>query len=421
LELGEVKAALLASPLATAAAATLEGDVLYGYVAVAPEAAARAPAATGRRLIGAAVRVASAALLPPAAVPPHILVLPDGLPLTPSGKVDRGALSRAAAAHAAAPSAAGPPATPTEEALARVWAAQLGIGAIASADADFYALGGDSLTALRCVRLYAIRELGIDENDAVFGGDTGEVQGALHPTELAARRALRAYAAFLDSAGRGKTAPAGTAHAPQNKAAPASGREIDALLMEACSGGFPEVAAACLAAGADPDGGASRRCKRRTPLHAAAAGGCAASARLLVAAGAAPSLPKEDGVSPLMQAAERGHVDVIRVLLAAGAPVAARCRNKQHVLHCAARSVAGLPALAAFLDELWPAAVAPVRDDANADAAAGGPPISWRDRWHRTPLHWAAAHGYVTAAAAAAAAAAATATATPTPYARRHG
>jgi acyl carrier protein len=68
-----------------------------------------------------------------------------GLPLTPSGKVDRRALPaperERSEAHA-------PPATPCELTLAELWQDLLGVDRVGRED-DFFALGGHSLLATR--------------------------------------------------------------------------------------------------------------------------------------------------------------------------------------------------------------------------------------------------------------------------------
>ncbi|MFF4244890.1 amino acid adenylation domain-containing protein [Streptomyces sp. NPDC001822] len=79
---------------------------------------------------------------------PASLVLLDRFPLTPNGKIDRAALPR--------PESDGAergvmPRTTTEHHLAEVWARFLGLSRI-GIDDDFFALGGDSFTAVRAAR-----------------------------------------------------------------------------------------------------------------------------------------------------------------------------------------------------------------------------------------------------------------------------
>ncbi|XVU26700.1 non-ribosomal peptide synthetase/MFS transporter [Actinoplanes sp. CA-054009] len=96
---------------------------------------------------GTNVRAGLRDLLPEYMVPSSIVAL-DRLPLTANGKVDRGALPRPA------PGPAGDrvlPRTPVEQRLARVWQEVLGLGEV-GIDDDFFALGGDSFTAVRTVR-----------------------------------------------------------------------------------------------------------------------------------------------------------------------------------------------------------------------------------------------------------------------------
>ncbi|UXI66284.1 non-ribosomal peptide synthetase [Tahibacter amnicola] len=75
---------------------------------------------------------------------PFRVVRVDAIPLKPNGKVDRGALpwpsDRAIAAH-------DPPRTATESALAAIWGDVLGVASVGR-DADFFALGGNSLRTI---------------------------------------------------------------------------------------------------------------------------------------------------------------------------------------------------------------------------------------------------------------------------------
>ncbi len=88
---------------------------------------------------------------------PGVLVLLESLPLTPSGKVDRGALpdvigqSAGRADYEAAR-------TPEEEVLCGIWAEVLGVEGVSIHD-DFFALGGDSIQSMRIVA--QARRLGI--------------------------------------------------------------------------------------------------------------------------------------------------------------------------------------------------------------------------------------------------------------------
>ncbi|MEM7305306.1 MAG: amino acid adenylation domain-containing protein [Planctomycetota bacterium] len=75
---------------------------------------------------------------------PSAFVEVDAIPLTPGGKVDRPALPDPAPAPR--PGGAGAPTTPTEQALAPLWAEVLGVSDAGPLD-DFFQLGGHSLLA----------------------------------------------------------------------------------------------------------------------------------------------------------------------------------------------------------------------------------------------------------------------------------
>ncbi|MES9539667.1 amino acid adenylation domain-containing protein [Actinomadura sp. NPDC000600] len=134
IELGEVEAALRDHPAVERAAALLAGGRLAAAVA--------APAGTDRDAVLARVRD----LLPPHMVP-ELLVRVDDLPLTANGKVDREALTALASAEAGEAAADhAEPETALEKVLARIVAEVLGRERV-GADADFFALGGDSVLA----------------------------------------------------------------------------------------------------------------------------------------------------------------------------------------------------------------------------------------------------------------------------------
>ncbi|RSD07770.1 non-ribosomal peptide synthetase [Amycolatopsis eburnea] len=144
-EPAEIEAALTGLPGVSAAAVVLQHDQegeahLAGFVVA--EAGPRE------------VRAALAGVLPAHLVPSTITAL-DALPLTANGKLDRAALrDRGGRAEESTVDATGSPA----EVLAGIWAGVLGVGHVGPDD-DFFALGGDSMTAIRVVS--KAREAGI--------------------------------------------------------------------------------------------------------------------------------------------------------------------------------------------------------------------------------------------------------------------
>src|ERR1700674_5785777 len=153
IELGEIESALDAHPAVVAAAVAVRGEGsdqrLIAYVVprgVSPSAweGARELEEHLRRQL-------------PAAMVPAFFVPLSGLPMTASGKVDRGALP-APEGPAAALSAAEqvPPGTAVEEALAAIWCEVLKLDKVGIYD-DFFALGGHSLNANQV--LARVREL----------------------------------------------------------------------------------------------------------------------------------------------------------------------------------------------------------------------------------------------------------------------
>ncbi|MFD0312825.1 amino acid adenylation domain-containing protein [Streptomyces flavalbus] len=150
-EPGEVEAVLRARPEVAQATVLADAGRLLAFVT--PTAPDEFDAVALRRCLADA--------LPPYMLPARIIPI-AALPLTGTGKTDRRALlARAQETAAGTPRASGPP-TPvsaTEELLGRVWCEVLGIDQVGRHD-DFFALGGDSLLALRVFDLLARRRHG---------------------------------------------------------------------------------------------------------------------------------------------------------------------------------------------------------------------------------------------------------------------
>jgi len=98
------------------------------------------------------------------------------------------------------------------------------------------------------------------------------------------------------------------------------GRSSDGFthLHLACFFGHDEAAAVLLERGADVNAVADTT-SRVSPLHSATAAGSLAAITLLLEAGATVDAQQEGGWTALMAAALHGRVDLVRVLLAAGA------------------------------------------------------------------------------------------------------
>ncbi|HEY9415331.1 MAG TPA: amino acid adenylation domain-containing protein, partial [Pseudonocardia sp.] len=149
IELGEVEAALRASgEVADAVVVLREEGIdrrrLVGYVV----------AAAGAEPDPAALRAATGTRLPDYMVPAAVVVL-DRIPLTVNGKLDRAALP--------APDFGGvgesvEPGTPEEHLVRDTFVEVLAVDRVGAHD-DFFALGGDSILAIRAV--FRLREKGL--------------------------------------------------------------------------------------------------------------------------------------------------------------------------------------------------------------------------------------------------------------------
>lgn len=142
IEPAEIESALLSHPAVRQAAVLARRDVpgdprLVAYLVT-----------DGREPTAPELRTHLASLLPQYMVPAAFVRL-EFLPLTPSGKLDRGALP-AAAAPAHEETTIDLPRTATEERLAAIWREVLGLERVGRHD-NFFELGGHSLLATRVV------------------------------------------------------------------------------------------------------------------------------------------------------------------------------------------------------------------------------------------------------------------------------
>ncbi|MBR1271372.1 amino acid adenylation domain-containing protein, partial [Bradyrhizobium sp. AUGA SZCCT0222] len=185
IELGEIEARLMEQAAVRAAVVVARevgaGRQLVGYVS--GEAS----------LDGLALKTALSSVLPDYMVPARIVVL-DRLPLTPNGKIDRKALPApdqlGAAEHVA-------PRTPTEAALAAIWADLLRQPNVGVTD-NFFELGGDSLTAVQLISRIK-RDLGHDlPLNRLFEMTTVETMAASLAPEIQVDKRGDDIAAMLD-------------------------------------------------------------------------------------------------------------------------------------------------------------------------------------------------------------------------------
>ncbi|AKN68643.1 siderophore 2,3-dihydroxybenzoate-glycine-threonine trimeric ester bacillibactin synthetase [Streptomyces sp. PBH53] len=140
IELGEIETALLGHPGVAQAVVTVREDRPGDQRLVAYAV----PRAGGERPGPEELRAWVARTLPEYMVPSAFVLL-DSFPLTPNGKLDRGALPAPAAERARGPQR---PRGPREELLCGLFAEVLGLDEVGVHD-DFFRLGGHSLLATR--------------------------------------------------------------------------------------------------------------------------------------------------------------------------------------------------------------------------------------------------------------------------------
>jgi len=189
-EPGEVQAALEQLPAVRAAAVVAREDTpgqkrLVAYVVPA----STAPTTTE-------LRAGLARSLPQWMIPAAFVTL-ERLPLSRTGKLDRSSLPAPATADLIADRPHEPPRTPTETVVAAVWAELLEVGRVGRDD-DFFALGGDSLTAAEAVartrersgRPVSVRMLFAAPTVAGFSAAIDDGRAADVPLPVVERRAV---------------------------------------------------------------------------------------------------------------------------------------------------------------------------------------------------------------------------------------
>ncbi len=197
IEPGEVEAALTAHPgVAQAAVLVREdggGKRLVGYVVPTASGITEADADLTAGISAGELRTFAAARLPDFMVPANFVVL-DRFPLTPNGKLDRGALPE--------PEFSGgeyrAPRSPVEDVLARVYAEVLGVDRV-GIDDDFFTAGGDSIRSIQLVTRARAAGVEVSPRQVFECRTVAELAGVAHRV-AGARRLLDE----LDGGGMGR-------------------------------------------------------------------------------------------------------------------------------------------------------------------------------------------------------------------------
>ena len=142
IELGEIESALLSHPQ-VAEAVAIARPAANGEDAICAYVAPKALAGGAAQLV-AELQQRLQYALPSYMLPASFTVL-AALPRTPNGKIDRKALPEP---QRVAPKELSPPANETEQRLAAIWSAVLGLPAV-DRNANFFELGGHSVLAAR--------------------------------------------------------------------------------------------------------------------------------------------------------------------------------------------------------------------------------------------------------------------------------
>jgi acyl-CoA synthetase (AMP-forming)/AMP-acid ligase II/ankyrin repeat protein len=217
--------------------------------------------------------------------------------------------------------------------------------------------------------------------------------------------------------GTGTSTGTGTGTGAGSDSTTVSLSPLDKALRDASEHGDVGSVRALLALGVDPDSGVKRKSPGVSALHAAVAGGHTEVTEMLLAAGARITVCTVDRTTPVHIAAQRSVVLLSASLGVAEEDIGAlehasvqqqqslhyvRIQDgaKQSLLHRAARSgnIETVRLLTRLLkkqrDMMEAERVANARKKKSSKLTAAGV-LDPRDRWHRTPLHWAIVNGHV--------------------------
>jgi acyl-coenzyme A synthetase/AMP-(fatty) acid ligase/ankyrin repeat protein len=323
-----------------------------------------------------------------------------------------------------------------------------------TASANFAMLGGDSLAATRVVRALYAHHHNV-HNTRHLGGEYGMLQGNFSVARFISSPSLGLYVDWLDQHNicqPNETIKQVLAHemaetdnnqpvhnGSTDNTVMSDGPQTDKMsllydsLLQAISQRYSVIAQGLLDAGADPNHGAhgkrrgkikSGRLARRnafftSPLHMACLSTQPLVVKHLLNKGAHFNTPDASELFPLHLAAgstsastgstntnsngvddesiDQRRLECVKLILQAGAPVTMKDGNKQSFIHSAARSGSCAVLQYALLPEMEGA----VDTDCNVlytlDRAAIKQMLDWRDRWMRTPVHWAVLNGHVQA------------------------
>jgi ankyrin repeat protein len=128
-------------------------------------------------------------------------------------------------------------------------------------------------------------------------------------------------------------------------------RSGESLLVQAAEGGDEDLVRHLLSKGADIEGGNSETECRLTPLMAAASNGHVEIMKILLNAGANPRASKRGSVNALYYAVTKGTVDAARLLLTKGLKTCGDNHTLKLPLHWAASRGSGDPAMLSLLLE----------------------------------------------------------------------
>eukprot|EP00928_Gymnodinium_smaydae_P018915 TRINITY_DN17205_c0_g1_i1.p1 TRINITY_DN17205_c0_g1~~TRINITY_DN17205_c0_g1_i1.p1 ORF type:complete len:861 (+),score=153.89 TRINITY_DN17205_c0_g1_i1:28-2583(+) len=303
--------------------------------------------------------------------------------------------------------------TTFEQSVAREWERVLGLpeGTVQSGD-SFYALGGESLLALRaCAAIqYMVTDTPMPTADEQ---QFGMLSGPFTVLALLAADSLADYCVHLKTHGFGRVVREDDAvsssqkqRREQDRWEAADGAEVTWAEVRDAARSTKEDAAVHLEqllARAPPDL-ALRWCAaaprsvagvpRFTALHAAAQAGAESCLRLLLSRRAKPTVTEGGSAMTPSHYAAMSSTACLRLLIDAKAPMTVRDARGQSLVHAAARAgnAASLELLLSTIQSCQRSDRGQPRALRTGEGNRGL--LEWSDRWARTAVHWAVLNGH---------------------------